>query len=155
MSVPTTPCMSQLSTFAPYSFEIGYPDSKPLNAFDHSVSQLDQEAFPSTQFSKVDDILTKALFGSKKKNKNTRLFVRSSSVLEHGAAHPVLPTSELRKIGKLHQGIVDIPIFQDREAQLSHLTSTLLKLYPTVFLQDDQAVIEQYGTICIAFSFPV
>ena len=62
-----------------------YPDGEPTTDFERRIAALNHQAFHSSTFTKVDDILVYALFASKRRQRSYRACVPSTTFYDAAA----------------------------------------------------------------------
>lgn len=106
-----------------------YPDAPPSTEFERIVARLDLEAFPSSNFARIDDILTYALFATKRSPRNYRALVPTRAFLED---HPPLTKTEALDINNFYASLRDCPETLTVAAQV---TKYLKDRYPSIIME--------------------
>ena len=133
MSLRHSTCTKTTTSFVEIS--AGYPDTPPANKFEEEISQLNQEAFPTADFTRVDDIIFYSLFATK-------------SQPNYRALDPS-PASLTRKVSSVQGAKIAATcvngISQEMPTRqaVSIVTMGLVKDYPDLFFESDQPIIEQ------------
>lgn len=65
-----------------------YPEGPPASEFEEFVSRLNQEAFHSDDYSRIDDILVYSLFSSKHHLSYNRRLLPQAALAPPGTSHP-------------------------------------------------------------------
>lgn len=105
-----------------------YPDAPPCTEFERIVAKLDLEAFPSSNFARIDDVLTYALFATKRSPRNYRALVPTRAFLD---GNPPLTKAEALDINNFYVSIRDCPATLTVAAQL---TKYLKDKYPSIIM---------------------
>jgi len=106
-----------------------YPDAPPSTEFEKMVAKLDLEAFPSSNFARIDDIPAYALFATKRSPRNYRALVPTRAFLED---KPPLTKVEAVDINHFYASIRDCPETFKVAAQV---TKYLKDRHPSILME--------------------
>jgi hypothetical protein len=117
-----------------------YPDQQPRNKFEQRIALLNQQSFPSSSFSTVDDALVYSLFSSKRRTSGYRAMIPDRAFGEEG----------LPPITK-EQGIMIRHIYKDfvkeqgkgLDRSIQAACSSMVAALPCVFTRDKLPVLLQ------------
>jgi hypothetical protein len=119
-----------------------YPDDPPITPLEKLIDRLNNEAFPSEQLARVDDLIVYALYASKR-HPNNPLAFQSSTVLECDNTKQ-LPTGHEDGIALCH---LYHEYVNERETvqpeKIAKLTDAICKRFPTLFCDSDVPVLYQ------------
>lgn len=116
-----------------------YPEGQPQNEFEGRIDLLNQQSFPFSSFSVVDDALVYSLFASKRHTTGYRTMIPERAFREEDPAI----TKE--------QGIMIRHIYQDcvkeqglgLEGRIQAACESMVKALPQVFTRDQLPILVQ------------
>jgi hypothetical protein len=125
----------------PIELTSGYPDSLPSNAIEELVSRLDQQAFPVTEYSRVDHILIQILFSTKRRSHRNNALVPMYSL--NSLEPPSLPSRDaMIDMATMHSDAMSKPVKEWWDT-MRQLANDYIGLVPEVLSSNDSDVLHQ------------
>ena len=116
---------------------LAYPEGKPTTDFERRIAALNLQAFPSSTFAEVDDILVYALFASKRRQRSYRACEPDTAFYDAAARISKEDGITIRRIYGIHtdggRGV----------AGINDACQALILELPTLFRQETLSLLQQ------------
>jgi hypothetical protein len=116
-----------------------YPEKPPQNLFEQRIATLNHQAFPSSSFSLVDDVLVYSLFSSKRRTNGYRTMIPERAFKDMNP-----PISK-------EQGMAILRIYKDcvgeqgkgLEENIRAACGSMEMVFPEIFTRDKLPILRQ------------
>jgi hypothetical protein len=124
--------------------DLHYPDGAPITEFERAVAQLNFEAFPSSSYAQIDEILVWSLFASKRRNTSRQALKPAASSSRY---HSLITHEQALAI---YERCRLIPRDDPTRNHCEATAKDLVEHFPDLLSSTQIAIIAQYvSRICI------
>jgi hypothetical protein len=116
-----------------------YPEQQPRNTFERRIALLNEQSFPSSSFSAVDDALVYSLFSSKRRTSGYRAMIADCA---YGEGEPPLTKEQGIMIRHIYKEFVEEQ-GKGLEGSIQAACSSMVAALPLVFARDKLPVLRQ------------